>query len=141
MLLWIEDVALNSHMRNDPVAQKAFTQVERRLNYLKENLEQRFKQLSLVTQMDWDHLNLTAFRNAQRGILSHQIYLATGLCGLAVKIYEWERQFPNAGGSPDRCLEFVSTDLRPGLDNLVRKLPKIENSKSSAKPKEGRVWS
>lgn len=140
MLLWIDDFAQNSHMRNDPVAQKTFTQVERRLRYLKENLDLRFKHLALVTQMDWEHLNLAAFRNAQRGILSHQVYLATGLCALAVKIYEWERRFPNAGGSPDRCLEFVSTDLRPGLDDLVRSLPKVEPPKSVPMHKSGRVW-
>jgi hypothetical protein len=126
MILWAQDVGQSSHLRNDPLAQKTLTDVERRLRYLKDNLENRFKNLSEVTKVNWDLLDVMMFQKVQRSILAEQIYLATGLCGLAVKIYEWERVFPNAGGSPDRVLEFASSELRPGLDNLVRSLPKVE---------------
>lgn len=126
MFLWMRDVAQSSHLRNDPTSQKAFTDVERRIRYLKDNLDNRFKNLSEVTKVNWDLLDVTMFQKVQRSILAEQIYLATALCGLAVKIYEWERVFPNAGGSPDRVLEFVGGELRPGLDNLVRSMPKVE---------------
>jgi hypothetical protein len=126
MILWAKDVGQSSHLRNDPSAQKTLTDVERRIRYLKDNLENRFKNLSEVTKVNWDLLDVSMFQKVQRSILAEQIYLATGLCGLAVKIYEWERVFPNAGGSPDRVLEFISSELRPGLDNLVRTMPKVE---------------
>ena len=51
------------------------------------------------------------------------------LCGLTVKIYEWEQRFPNGGGSPDKRAEFVAADLRPGLDSLwavERRAPRFE---------------
>jgi hypothetical protein len=140
LILWAQDVAQSSHLRNDPTAQKTFTGVERRIRYLKENLETRFKNLSEVTRVDWDLLDVTMFQKVQRSILAEQIYLATGLCGLAVKIYEWERVFPNAGGSPDRVLEFVGSELRPGLDNLVRGLPKVEVVKTGSSKRGERVW-
>jgi hypothetical protein len=126
IIVWAQDVAQSSHLRNDPTTQKTFTDVERRMRYLKDNLENRFKNLSEVTKVNWDRLDVSMFQKVQRSILAEQIYLATGLCGLAVKIYEWERVFPNAGGSPDRVLEFVGSELRPGLDNLVRSMPKVE---------------
>lgn len=142
MLVWAKDVADGSHLRNDPTAQKTFSQTDRGIRYLKDNLEQRFKLLTGVTLIDWENLNLSAFQRAQKGIRSHQAYLASGLCGLAVKIYEWERRFPNAGGSPDRCFEFVSSDLRPGLEHLLRSLPKIEteDQKTAGSARGGRVW-
>jgi hypothetical protein len=140
LILWAQDVAQSSHLRNDPTAQKTFTDVERRIRYIKENLETRFKNFSEVTRVDWDLLDVAMFQKVQRSILAEQIYLATGLCGLAVKIYEWERVFPNAGGSPDRVLEFVGSELRPGLDNLVRGLPKVEVVKTGSSKRGKRVW-
>jgi hypothetical protein len=146
MILWAMDVASSSHLRNDPLSQKTFTDVERRIRYLKDNLDTRFKNLSEVTNVNWDLLDVTMFQKVQRGILAEQIYFATGIYGLAVKIYEWERVFPNAGGSPDRVLEFVSSELRPGLDNLVRALPKVEIARHSKRADRAarrgaeRVW-
>lgn len=141
MILWANDVAQSSHLRNDPTSQKTFTDVERRVRYIKDNLDIRFKNLSEVTKVNWDLLDVGMFQKVQKSILAEQIYLATGLCGLAIKIYEWERVFPNAGGSPDRVMEFVASELRPGLDNLVRGLPKVEivstrsaRSKRSTRP-------
>jgi hypothetical protein len=142
MLVWSQDVAQSSHLRNDPLSQKVFTDVERRIRYLKDNLDNRFKNLSEVTKVNWDLLDVSMFQKVQRSILAEQIYLATGLCGLVVKIYEWERVFPNAGGSPDRVLEFVGSELRPGLDNLVRAMPKVEvvATRPSKRTAE-KVWS
>lgn len=141
MILWSQDVAQSSHLRNDPLSQKIFTDVERRIRYLRDNLDNRFKNLSEVTKVNWDLLDVTMFQKVQRSILAEQIYLATGLCGLAVKIYEWERVFPNAGGSPDRVLEFVGSEMRPGLDNLVRSMPKVEVvATRPSKPSVEKVW-
>lgn len=146
LILWAQDVGTSSHLRNDPIAQKTLTDVERRVRYLKDNLDNRFKNLTEVTKVNWDLLDVSMFQKVQRSILAEQIYLATGLCGLAVKIYEWERVFPNAGGSPDRVLDFVASELRPGLDNLVRSMPKVEvvatrsNRSRSAKRDGERVW-
>jgi len=133
MILWAKDVAEGSHLRNDPTSHKTFSDVERRLRYIKDNLDTRFKNLSEVTKVNWELLDVSMFQKVQKSILAEQIYLATGLCGLAVKIYERERVFPNAGGSPDRVLEFVGSELRPGLDNLVRGLPKVEVVNTRAK--------
>ena len=140
LLVWMQDVAENSHLRNDNYAQKSFIDSGRRVRYLKDNLETRFKNLSEATTLNWDRLDVGMFKTVQSSILKEQIYLATGLCGLAVKIYEWERVFPNAGGSPDRCLDFVVSELRPGLDNLVRALPKVEAAGGKGKTRSERVW-
>jgi len=142
MILWSEDVATSSHLRNDPMSQKSFEQSNRRIIYVRDNLAARFNGLSESTTVNWESMSLKAFEKVQRGISANQIYLAIGLCGLSVKLLEWERRFPNAGGSPDRCLEFVSGDLMPGLDNLVRAMPRAEPEKRD-EPKvasSGRVW-
>jgi hypothetical protein len=89
MIMWAMDVVTSSHLRNDPLSQKTFIDVERRVRYLKDNLDTRFKNLSEVTNVNWDLLDVGMFQKVQRSILAEQIYFATGICGLAVKVYEW----------------------------------------------------
>jgi len=126
LILWAEDGVSNSNLRNDPSAQSQFSQVERRLGYIKANLHSRFDNLSRITQIDWEEFGASDFKTVKREILSQQANLATALCGIMVKAFEWEKQFPSAGGSPQQCLEFLSEDLNVGLDNLTRALPEIE---------------
>tara|TARA_Y100000588_G_scaffold359279_1_gene418176 strand:- start:1386 stop:2408 length:1023 start_codon:yes stop_codon:yes gene_type:complete len=125
LLAWAEDGIQNSNLRNDPSAQSQFAQIDRRLRYVKTNLQERFKHLSKITQIDWEELSSTDFKEIQREILAQQANLGVGLCGLVVKATEWENQFPSAGGSPQQCLEFLSQDLNLGLDNLTRVLPEF----------------
>ena len=122
-LLWAEDGVMNSNLRNDPNAQREFSNVDKRFKQLKGNLDSRFRLLSNITQVDWDDLNSSEFKKIQREILSQQANLAIGLCGLSVKMIEWEKQFPSAGGSPQQCFEFLSNEASGGLDNLLRSLP------------------
>lgn len=126
LILWAEDGVSNSNLRNDPSAQSQFSQVERRLGYIKANLHSRFDNLSRITQIDWEEFGANDFKTVKREILSQQANLAIALCGIMVKAFEWEKQFPTAGGSPQQCLEFISKDLNIGLDNLTRALPEIE---------------
>lgn len=126
MILWAEDGVTNSNLRNDPSAQSQFSQVERRLEYIKTNLHGRFDNLGRITQVDWEEFGASDFKTVKREILSQQANLAIALCGIMVKAFEWEKQFPSAGGSPQQCLEFISQDLNVGLENLTRALPEIE---------------
>jgi hypothetical protein len=127
LLSWAEDGMQNSSFRNDPNAQREHTTCDRRLKELKGNLESRFNHLFTITQINWDELKSSEFRIIQREILSQQANLAIGLCGLTVKILEWEKQFPSAGGSPQQCFEFLSSELNTGLENLLRSLPLQRN--------------
>ena len=124
-LLWAEDGVKNSNLRNDPNAQRELTLTEQKFRELKENLDARFRLLGNITQIDWQDLKSSEFKKIQREILSQQANLAIGLCGLAVKMIEWEYQFPSAGGSPQQCLEFLSAEANTGLDNLLRNLPPV----------------
>ena len=126
LILWAEDGVSNSNLRNDPSAQSQFSQIERRLGYIKTNLHSRFDNLARITQIDWEEFGASDFKTVKREILSQQSNLAIALCGIMVKAFEWEKQFPSAGGSPQQCLEFISKDLNIGLDNLTRALPEIE---------------
>ena len=126
LTLWAEDGVKNSNLRNDSSAQSKFSQVERRLGYIKSNLHSRFDHLGKITQIDWEEFGASDFKTIKREILSQQANLAIALCGVMVKTFEWEKQFPSAGGSPQQCLEFLSQDLSMGLENLTRALPEID---------------
>ena len=126
LILWAEDGVSNSNLRNDPSAQSQFSQIERRLGYIKTNLHNRFDNLGKITQIDWEEFDASDFKKVKREILSQQANLSIALCGILVKAFEWEKQFPSAGGSPQQCLEFISQDLNIGLEYLTRALPEVE---------------
>ena len=111
----IED---SSILRADPAAQRNVKQVEDVFTYLTRSVSDRFDGFDSSTVVQWDRVTMKSFDGVRALIARHQRSLGEVLCGLTVKVYEWEAKFPNGGGSPDKRLEFISTDLRPGLDGL-----------------------
>ena len=103
---------------------------------MKDNLATRFKNFSEATTLNWARLNVSCSRRCRK----EQIHLATGLCGWAIKIHEQERISPNADGSPNSHLDFVASELRLGLDNLVRNMLKVEAPGGKAKTRSEWVW-
>jgi hypothetical protein len=140
MKLWADDAAQNSHLQRDEMAQETFSRAGKLVDYVYEFLEQRFERLSKIADIEWEAIDLDGLQKIQKGMEVNQIYLASGVCGLAVKVYEWEKKFPNASGSPDRCLDFVSSDLMPGLDILARSLPRSKGSTQLRTDRTERAW-
>ena len=63
LILWAEDGVSNSNLRNDPSAQSQFSQIERRLGYIKTNLHNRFDNLGKITQIDWEEFDASDFKS------------------------------------------------------------------------------
>lgn len=136
---WMHEVRDNSFLRTDPNARKAFEQVEEVLVHVAASVKRRFEGFDSRTVVNWDKVTVDTFGQVRELISKHQQSLAQVLCGLTVKIYEWEHRFPNAGGSPDKRAEFISADLKPGLDTLwaaERRAPRFDEAEA---PKVRRV--
>ncbi|GHD59543.1 hypothetical protein GCM10017083_43890 [Thalassobaculum fulvum] len=129
ILEWMREVRTESFLRTDANAQRTFQQVEDVLAHVTGSVTRRFEGFDRHTVVNWDRVTVGTFAQVRELISQHQQSLAAVLCGLTVKIYEWEQRFPNGGGSPDKRAEFVATDLRPGLDGLwalERRAPRFE---------------
>ncbi|GHD59547.1 hypothetical protein GCM10017083_43900 [Thalassobaculum fulvum] len=120
ILGWIREVRLESFLRTDPNVQRSFQRVEGLLNLITTSVTRRFNDFDRQRVMDWGSVTIDSFEAVRRMVSTHQDSLARVLCGLTVKIHEWEQRFPNGGGSPEKRADFVISDLRPGLDTLWR---------------------
>lgn len=131
LMTWIADVKESGNLRHDQSMQKAMTRVEEILTYVSNSVTRRFNGFDRETVVRWDQVTVETF-NAVRGAISrHQRSLAEVLCGLTVKVYEWEQRFPSGGGSPDKRADFIASEIKPGLDRLwamERRAPKFEGS-------------
>lgn len=116
---WIDDARQPVHIGGDPVTGPALKKTVRVLGALSQSLQTRFANFEGKTQIRWERVTVSTFNQVRKLITDHQESLAAVLCGLVVKIYEWENSFPGAGGSFERRAEFIMTDLRSGLDRLA----------------------
>ena len=129
MLDWMRDIKDTPALRN-PGPKKLFAQTEGILVRVSNSVTQRFNSFDRNTEIDWDDVTVDTFSAVQDLILKHQRSLAEVLCGLMVKMCEWENRFPNGGGAPDKRVDFVATELRPGLDTIwaaERRAPNFDN--------------
>jgi len=120
MVEWMREVAGSPMLRNDSRMQQNFKGIEQVLTFLSKNVTRRFNQFDKNIVIDWDKVTISTFNQVRKLITTHHASLAEVLCGLTVKVYEWENVFPNRGGSPDRRADFLLSEIKPGLDGLHR---------------------
>ena len=120
MIEWMREVSGSPMLRNDTRMQQSFKGMEQVLSFLSKNVTRRFNQFDKNIVIDWDKVTVLTFNQVRKLIMTHHESLAQVLCGLTVKVYEWENAFPNRGGSPDRRADFLLAEIRPGLDGLHR---------------------
>lgn len=128
MLSWVGDVKESGNLRHDQALQKSIAKVEEILTFVSNSVTNRFNGFDRETVVRWDQVTVETFNGVRGAISRHQRSLAEVLCGLTVKVYEWEDRFPNGGGSPEKRADFVSSEIKPGLDRLwamERRAPKF----------------
>lgn len=116
---WIQEAAQASHIANEPMTGPGLKKTVALLGALSQSLTARFVNFEKKTEIRWERVTVSTFNQVRQLIKDHQASMAVVLCGLLVKIFEWETRFPGAGGSFERRAEFVMTDLRSGLDRLA----------------------
>lgn len=128
MLTWIGEVKDSGQLRHDQAALKSIAKVEEILAFVSNSVTNRFNGFDRETVVRWDQVSVETFNAVRGAITRHQRSLAEVLCGLTVKVYEWEDKFPSGGGSPEKRAEFISSEIKPGLDRLwamERRAPKF----------------
>jgi hypothetical protein len=126
---WIADVQTSSVITRDAAVVKNMKQTQDVLTHVSGSLRDRFAGFDQRLEIRWDKIDMSQFNAIRLLIQKHQQTMAEVLCGLTVKVFEWEQVFPSGGGSPEKRADFVSTQLRPGLDRIwaiERRAPTFE---------------
>ncbi|WP_193172258.1 hypothetical protein [Nisaea nitritireducens] len=116
---WVKEAYQVPHIGKDPMTGPALLKTERILGALHQSLKRRFSNFENKTDIRWERVTVGTFNQVRALIADHQASLAAVLCGLTVKVSEWEARFPGGGGSFERRADFVLSDLRSGLDRMT----------------------
>lgn len=117
---WIDEAVKRSSFRQGDPSIKRLTHVSRALELLIQSVSERFLEFDQRAVFDWEHLTLEEFKAVRAQILAHQESLAEVLCGLTVKVYEWRSRFAKPNVGIQQRVDFVLSDLFPGLDHLLQ---------------------
>lgn len=78
----------------------------------------RFEFFNHRTQDFWTNINADTFREFRDLVVGHHVSMGTVLTGLSVKMRLWKERFPNGGGAPIKRMEFVRSEVVPGLNKI-----------------------
>jgi hypothetical protein len=79
------------------------------------SLTGRFEAFNRKSADFWKDINANSFAQMKDLVFSNHRSMGGVLCGLAVKMQLWRERFPTAGGGPNKRLEFVRSEIVPGM--------------------------
>jgi hypothetical protein len=107
-------------MKSKPQFIAEANRVQKMMNALLTYVRRVFEDFEARSQDMWNNLSAAKFKHVQDVIQNAHTTVGGVLCGLTVKMTTWDRRFPNARtGSPGQREEFLLSEIRPGLSELV----------------------
>jgi hypothetical protein len=79
------------------------------------SLTGRFEAFNRKSADFWRDINADSFSRMKDMVFSHHRSIGGVLCGLSVKMQLWRDRFPSSGGGPNKRLEFVRSEVVPGM--------------------------
>ena len=119
-LIWMNDIRENHQVRSDPVQGKLLDNIENSLNEISTSIVGRFEFFDLRSRDFWKEISADSFQKFRETVTAHHVSIGAVLCGLAVKMMLWKERFPSAGGGPAKRLEFLQSEIHPGLEHIRR---------------------
>ncbi len=116
---WIKVAEASRFARQSPALNQAIRRSVRNLHQLEQGINKRFIKFDTYIVIDWNNISIKQFDRLRKTIIEHHASMAEVLCGLTVKILEWEAAFPNRGGGPERRCDFISGGFCDGLERLA----------------------
>lgn len=115
---WLMATERMPSVRANTAGQRCVSDTQRLLVELSMFLDDSFSNLDAIFDALWDAPSPSRFGQTYGMAEAHYPVLGAVLCGLAVKLSDWQETFPEAAGSPAQRLEWVRQSLLPGLDTL-----------------------
>ncbi|HYH20721.1 MAG TPA: hypothetical protein VD995_19125 [Azospirillum sp.] len=116
-LAWMDAIRASSEIRRDPRQVRMLDEVNRDLTEITTSITGRFESFDNRSKDFWRDINAHSFRAIRELITAHHVTIGGVLCGLAVKMDLWKARFASGGG-PNRRLEFIKSEILPGLSHI-----------------------
>ncbi len=126
---WMNEVRKSSEVARDKRQVKTIDQVGADLTDITTSITGRFENFDRRSKDFWTDINAETFRSIRQLITAHHVTIGGVLCGLAVKMGLWKTRFARGGGGPNKRLEFVKSEILPGLSHIKQ----LEDSASGIK--------
>ena len=119
-LVWMDDIRENQQVRSDPMQGRTLDDIENSMNEISTSIVGRFEFFDLRSRDVWKDISAESFHEFRETVTAHHVSIGAVLCGLAVKMKLWKERFPNANGGPAKRLEFLQSEIHPGLEHIRR---------------------
>lgn len=117
-LTWMAEVRSSQEVKRDPRQCKMLDDINRDLTDISTSITGRFESFDNRTRDFWKDINAQTFRQIRELITAHHVTIGGVLCGLEVKMNLWKTRFARGGGGPNRRLEFIKSEILPGLSHI-----------------------
>jgi transposase-like protein len=117
-LAWMGEIRNTNEIKRDFRQIKMLDEINHDLTDISASITGRFESFDNRSKDFWNDINAETFRQIRDLITSHHVTIGGVLCGLAVKIDLWKTRFARGGGGPLRRLEFVKSEILPGLSHI-----------------------
>jgi len=124
---WMKECLDSRDVQANPKLEKTIEDIATDLTDISASITGRFESFDKRSQDFWNDINAETFRRIRNLIQSHHVTIGGVLCGLAVKMDLWKTRFARGGGGPPRRIEFIKSEILPGLSHIKS----LENSARS----------
>ena len=114
---WMAELYQVSEVRRDTRQSRMLDEIGRDLTDIATSITGRFESFDNRSRDFWHDINPHSFRSIRDLIVTHHLTIGGVLCGLAVKMNLWKHRF-SRGGGPVRRLEFIRSEILPGLAHI-----------------------
>ncbi len=126
-LAWLRECQESRDVHADIRLSRLLQDIGNDITNITASITGRFESFDRRSRDFWNDINADTFRNIRSLIAAHHVTIGGVLCGLTVKMDLWKQRFGRGGGGPHRRIEFIKSEILPGLDHIK----KLEESAGS----------
>ncbi len=112
---WLKPLEENQMIKQDRMSKQMLDKVKESLSGVIISLTGRFEAFNRKSADFWKDINADSFAKMKDLVFSNHRSIGGVLCGLSVKMQLWRDRFPTASGGPNKRLEFVRSEIVPGM--------------------------
>jgi len=115
---WMNAVRGSAEIARDKRVLNTIDQISGDVTEITASITGRFENFDRRSKDFWTDINAETFRDIRKLITAHHVTIGGVLCGLVVKMDLWKERFAQGGGGPNRRIEFVKSEILPGLSHI-----------------------
>ena len=115
---WVKPLDDNQMIKGDRMSKQMLDKTRDSMQGVIISLTGRFEAFNRKSADFWKDINADSFSRMKDMVFSNHRSIGGVLCGLSVKMQLWRDRFPTASGGPNKRLEFVRSEIVPGMQMI-----------------------